>query len=213
MTPGLLIILSGPSGTGKGTVCNILLKNSQNLYFSISMTTRPPRPEEKDGINYYFVTEKEFKELIEADAFLEWAKVYGHYYGTPRHNVEMKLAEGEDVLLEIDTQGAKKIKSNYSQGIFIFLLPPSLQELRRRIEDRGTEKLEKILERFSAASQEISEVNYYNYLTVNDLPERAAEQIKSIIEAEKCKVSRNKGLIDRLRKGELINVHDIPFYR
>ena len=213
MTPGLLIILSGPSGTGKGTVCNILLKNSQNLYFSISMTTRPPRPEEKDGINYYFVTEKEFKELIEADAFLEWAKVYGYYYGTPRRNVEMKLAEGKDVLLEIDTQGAKKIKSNYSQGIYIFLLPPSLQELRRRIEDRGTENLEKIQERFSASSQEISEVNYYNYLTVNDLPERAAQQIKSIIEAEKCKVSRNRGLIDRLRKGEHINVHDIPFYR
>ncbi|RQD77810.1 MAG: guanylate kinase [Candidatus Syntrophonatronum acetioxidans] len=204
MTPGLLIILSGPSGTGKGTVCDILSKNNPSLVFSISMTTRPPRPEEKEGKNYFFVTEHKFKKMIEEEAFLEWAKVYGYYYGTPRHNVEINLTEGKDVLLEIDTQGAKKVKSNYSKGVFIFLLPPSLQELRRRIEERGTEDPEKIQERFSAASLEILEVEYYNYLTVNDIPERAAQHIRSIIEAEKCRVNRNKGLIDRLRRGELI---------
>lgn len=204
MTPGLLIVLSGPSGTGKGTVCEILSRKNHNLVFSISMTTRPPRPEEKEGADYFFVTERKFKELIEENAFLEWAKVYGYYYGTPKKTAEMNLARGKDVMLEIDTQGAKRVKANYSQGVFIFLLPPSLQELKRRIQDRGTEDPDKIRERFSASLLEISEVDNYNYLVVNDSPKRAAQKIDSIIQAERCRVNRNVEMIEKLRRGELI---------
>ncbi len=204
MANGLLIVLSGPSGTGKGTVCKILAAEIHNLIFSISMTTRPQRPGEKDGVNYFFVTEERFERLIHENAFLEWAKVYGHYYGTPRSFVESNLAEGKDVLLEIDTQGAKKIKSNLSEGVYIFLIPPSLTELKRRIVERGTELPEKVEERFTAAFLEIQEGINYDYIALNDLPERAALTIKNIIEAEKCLVTRNEELLEKLRRGDLI---------
>ncbi len=204
MANGLLIVLSGPSGTGKGTVCRILAAEIHNLIFSISMTTRPQRPGEKDGVNYFFVTEERFKRLIQENAFLEWAKVYGHYYGTPRSFVESNIAEGKDVLLEIDTQGAKKIKSNFSEGVYIFLIPPSLTELKRRIVERGTELPEKVEERFTAAFLEIQEGINYDYIALNDLPERAALTIKNIIEAEKCRVTRNGELLEKLRRGDLI---------
>ncbi len=204
MANGLLMVLSGPSGTGKGTVCRILAAQIPNLVISISMTTRPRRPEEKEGLNYFFVSEEKFKLLIEENAFLEWAKVYGHYYGTPRSYVQSNLAEGKNVLLEIDTQGARKIKSNFSEGIYIFLIPPSLTELKRRIVERGTELPEKVEERFTSASLEILEGINYNYIVLNDVPERAALNIKNIFEAEKCRVKRNEGVLEKLRRGELI---------
>ncbi|PKM83740.1 MAG: guanylate kinase [Firmicutes bacterium HGW-Firmicutes-13] len=204
MSQGLLIILSGPSGVGKGTVCSLLASKNRNLYFSISMTTRPPRPNEQNGVSYFFVSEEEFKKLIENDSFLEWAKVYGHYYGTPRSYVSSHIMKGKDVLLEIDTQGANKIKTYFPDEIFIFLLPPSLQELKRRIMERGTELPAKIEERYTASFLEIKEVKNYDYIAINDSPERAAEQIAAIIEAEKCRVKRNRELLERLRRGDHI---------
>ncbi len=204
MSQGLLIVLSGPSGVGKGTVCNLLASKNHSLYFSISMTTRPPRPKEQNGVNYFFVNEDEFKRLIEKNAFLEWAEVYGHYYGTPKDYVSSQIMKGRDVLLEIDTQGANRIKACFPDELFIFLLPPSLKELKHRIMERGTELPEKIEERYMASFLEIREVKNYDYIAINDLPDRAAEQINAIIQVEKCRVRRNSKLLERLRRGDHI---------
>lgn len=199
MAEGILIVLSGPSGVGKGTVGKVLAEEKEEIYFSISMTTRPPRTGEVDGVSYYFVEEEEFTRRVEEHDLLEWARVYGHYYGTPKEKVLNCLNRGQDVLLEIDTQGAKMIKSSFPQGVFVFLLPPSLRELKQRIIGRGTEPPEKVQERFTAASLEILEAGEYDYLVVNDFAERAAQEILHIIRAEKLKVSRNKNLIETLR--------------
>ncbi|MDO9573637.1 MAG: guanylate kinase, partial [Candidatus Contubernalis sp.] len=155
MAEGILIVLSGPSGVGKGTVGKVLAAEKEDLFFSISMTTRPPRPGEIEGVNYYFVGEDEFKKKIEQDELLEWARVYGDYYGTPREVVLNNIKKGQNVLLEIDTQGAKMIKSSFPDGVFLFLLPPSLNELKLRITGRGTETPQKLQERFNSAYLEI----------------------------------------------------------
>lgn len=199
MAEGILIVLSGPSGVGKGTVGKVLAAEKEDLLFSTSMTTRRPRTGEKDGRSYFFVEDEAFKKRIEEGSLLEWAKVYGHYYGTPREKVLSSLNKGLDVLLEIDTQGAKMIKSSFPQGVFVFLLPPSLKELKQRIIGRGTEPPEKVQERFTAASLEILEAKEYDYLVINDFSERAAEEIIHIIRAEKLKVKRNNNLIEILR--------------
>lgn len=204
MSRGLLIVLSGPSGVGKGTVCSLLASKCRNLCFSISMTTRPRRPNEQNGVNYFFVSKREFENLIEKDAFLEWAEVFGHYYGTPKDYVFSNLKKGRDVLLEIDTQGAGRIKTCFPDEVFIFLLPPSLEELKRRIMERGTELPAKIEERYLASFSEIKEVENYNYLAINDFPDRAADQISAIIKVEKCRVERNSDLLESLRRGDHI---------
>lgn len=130
---GVLIVISGPSGAGKGTICKELLKNNDNLYLSVSATTRNPREGEIDGVNYYFLTRENFLKRVEENDFLEYAEVYGNCYGTPKSNVEKMLEEGKDVILEIDIQGALKVKENFSEGVFIFVLPPSMEELKQRI--------------------------------------------------------------------------------
>jgi len=188
---GTLIVLSGPSGAGKGTICSNLLKSDDSLNLSISMTTRSPRGSEVDGVDYYFVSKEEFEKRISNDEFLEYAQVHGdNYYGTPKDKVEVVLKKGEDIILEIDIQGALKVKEKMPEGIFIFVMPPSMRELRDRLVKRNTETKEKIVERFRNAYKEINEVTKYNYIVINDEVELAVDKVKAIILAEKCRVDR-----------------------
>lgn len=187
---GLLIVLSGPSGSGKNTVCDEVKKNNSNIWESISMTSRKPRKGEEDGNAYYFVSENEFEKNIEDDKMLEWAKFAGNYYGTPKESVQKHLDKGEDVILVIEIQGALQIKKKLPQALFIFLLPPSMRELKRRLTDRHTESEEKILERFETAYKEINEISKYNYVIINDKVEEAAQKLDAIIKAERCRVDR-----------------------
>ena len=198
---GLLIVISGPSGAGKGTVCKALLKEVKDLNISISMTTRKPRVGEIDGINYYFVQEDYFKKMVEERELLEYAKVYDNYYGTPKRKVLEKLNQGKDVILEIDIQGALKVKSQFSEGVFIFIVPPSMEELENRIKKRGTETEEEVAKRFQSSYKEINYVSKYNYIVINDEIEKAVERVKSIIIAEKCRVDRLKDTILKTIEG------------
>lgn len=197
---GILLIVSGPSGAGKGTICQALLKQDHNLHYSISATTRLPRNGEVHGINYLFISQDEFKQMIQDDNLLEWAEVYGNFYGTPRQYVTDMLNEGKNVILEIDTQGAMQIKNKFPQGVFIYIIPPSLDELANRISKRGTDSPESIRNRLSCVRQELSYVHNYNYIVVNDVVTIAAEKIAAIMQAEKCHVSRNIALIDDIHK-------------
>ena len=198
MQKGLLIIISGASGTGKGTVCKKLLAENQNIFYSISATTRKPRAGETDGVEYFFVTVEEFKNWIAEDKFLEYAEVYGNFYGTPIHKVEERLNRGEDVLLEIDIQGALNVMKKRPDGVYIFLLPPSLEELKNRIKGRGTETPESLARRLESAKSEIATGKKYQYAVVNDKIENAVEKIQAILAAERCKVSRNENLFENL---------------
>jgi len=198
---GLLIVLSGPSGAGKGTVCKALLEKEKNLKLSISATTRKPRKNEIEGENYFFTSVDNFQNMIENNSLLEWAKVYDNYYGTPTDFVLKNLDEGKDVILEIDIQGALKIKDKFPEGVFIFIMPPSMEELKNRIKKRGTETEEEILKRFKSAYEEINFVSRYNYVVINDNIDSAVEKIKSIIIAEKCRVDRNKDLYLEIKEG------------
>lgn len=187
---GLLIVLSGPSGSGKNTVCDEVKKNNKNIWESISMTSRKPRKGEIDGKSYYFVTEEEFKKNIEDNNMLEYAKFAGNYYGTPKKNIQKHLDNGEDVILVIEIQGALQIKQKVAQALFVFLLPPSMKELKRRLIDRNTESSSKVMERFERAYKEINELSKYNYVIVNDNVKDAAKKLESIILAERCSVDR-----------------------
>lgn len=187
---GLLIVLSGPSGSGKNTVCDRVKEENPNIWESISMTSRQPRKGEKDGVNYYFVTREEFEENIKKDNMLEYAQFAGNYYGTPRKSVQKHLDKGEDVILVIEIQGALQIKKKLPQALFVFLLPPSMRELKRRLTDRGTESEEKIVKRFETAYKEINEISKYNYVIVNDKVDNAASKLSAIIKAERCRVDR-----------------------
>ena len=197
MRQGLLIVISGPSGTGKGTVCKELLKQHPEISYSVSATTRQPRTGEVHGINYWFTEKAEFERMIQDEDLLEWAEVYGNYYGTPVKKVREMLDAGQDVLLEIDTQGAMKVKERFPDGLYIFIIPPSLVELERRIRGRGTETEESICRRLHAASEEIRIGLNYDYVVENDVVEVAAKKIAAIVVAEKCAIERNR---DRLQK-------------
>lgn len=187
---GLLIVISGPSGAGKGTICEQLRKN-KNIWISTSMTTREPRGQEKNGKEYFFVTKEEFEQRIKDDKFLEYAIVHNNqYYGTPKDKIEEKLNKGYDVILEIDIQGALKIKEKIAEAICIFIMPPSMDELKTRLINRHTESKDKVLERFKTAYNEINEVTKYNYVVVNDLVKNATKKVEGIILAEKCRVDR-----------------------
>ena len=198
MQKGLLIVISGASGTGKGTVCKKLLAESSTLFYSISATTRKPRAGETDGVEYYFVTVDEFKNWIAEEKFLEYAEVYGNFYGTPIHKIEERLNRGEDVLLEIDIQGALNVMKKRPDGVYIFLLPPSLEELKNRIQGRGTESQETFERRFEAAFGEIETGKKYQYVVVNDTVDAAVSKIEAILAAERCKVNRNENLFEKL---------------
>ena len=188
---GLLIVISGPSGAGKGTIVDRIINEDKNTKVSISMTSRDPRGTEKNGVEYYFVTKDEFEEKINNDEFLEYAVVHGgKYYGTPKANIEDDLSKGYNVILEIDIQGALKIQEKIKEALFIFIMPPSMEELKRRLINRNTESKDKILERFKTAYNEINEFKKYNYVVVNDDLDIAVDKVKSIIKAEKCRVDR-----------------------
>lgn len=195
-TRGILWVTSGPSGAGKSTLLDKVLIHFPDSLFSVSATTRPPRPGEKDGVNYYFVTHAKFEEMIKENAFLEWAKVHDNYYGTPIAPVEKHLSEGKDVILDIDVQGALQVKAiNHPDAVFVFIAPPDILELRRRLEERKTEDPQKIENRINTAKWELTKIPEYEYVIVNDDIEKATEDLVSVIKTEKCKTRRRKDLV------------------
>lgn len=185
---GQLIIISGPSGSGKGTLVSKLL--NKNRWLSISTTSRKIRTNDIEGETYNFVSVQEFEKLIKEDYFLEYTKYAGNYYGTPKSKIKEKLEEGKDVFLEIEIEGAANIKKQVPEAIFIFIMPPSLKELVKRLKKRNTDTNDKIIERFKTAYKEINEVTKYNYVVVNDKVDKALEKIEAILKAEKCRVDR-----------------------
>ena len=188
---GLLIVVSGPSGCGKSTLNGLLLERRKNIVMSISDTTRPIRGKEVNGVDYNFISPDEFKENIKNDKYLEYAMVYkDKYYGTPTEFVDNKLKNGIDVILEIDIEGARKINEKRKDAIFIFIMPPSMKELKERLISRKTESKEQVIERFKTAYKEINEVSKYNYVIVNDDLEDALNKMDAIITCEKCRVDR-----------------------
>lgn len=188
---GLLIVVSGPSGAGKDSIINEVMKKKEtNAWVSISMTSRPLRGSEENGKDYFFVTREEFEENIKQGNFLEYAEYNGNYYGTPKHKIDEYLNKGIDVILIIEIQGALQIKDLIPEALFIFIMPPSMEELKSRLINRGTDSEDKIIARFKTAYQEINEVTKYNYVVVNDELEKAVGKVSSILQAEKCRVDR-----------------------
>ena len=200
---GLLLVVSGPSGAGKGTICKALLNKNDKIKLSVSATTRKPRNGEVHGVNYFFLEKEEFTTMIENGEFLEYAQIYDNFYGTPKAAIMECLEKGQDVILEIEMQGASQIKEVCPDGVFIFVLPPSLEELKNRIVGRGTETAEEIEKRFSCAFDEINKIVDYDYFIVNDDVEKSVKQVEGIILSEKNKVTRYKDSIIRKFKEEL----------
>ena len=199
---GLLIIISGPSGAGKGTGYNEVVARRPNIKKSVSVTTRNPRPGEVEGVHYYFRTLEQYQEMIAKGEFLETASVYCNYYGTPKAPVLKMLADGNDVMFEIDTLGAEQIRKKYPKSITIFLMPPSFEELERRLRGRGTESEEAITRRLGLARSELSKYKLFDYIVFNDNVENAIEGVISIIDAEKSKTARNETIIKKLLNQE-----------
>lgn len=187
---GLLIVVSGPSGAGKDTICQKLIKENSNIWMSVSMTTRKPRPLEKDGVDYFFVSSEDFLNKIKDNTFLEYASYNDNYYGTPKDKVEEKLNEGKDVILVIDINGAINIKKIIPSALFIFIMPPDMETLKNRLIGRKTESKDKVVQRFITAYNEVNNYKKYNYVVVNDKVEDAVNKVKSIIQSEKCRVDR-----------------------
>lgn len=187
---GILVVVSGPSGCGKSTLNDLLLRSRKNITMSISDTTRKPRGEEKDGVEYNFLTKEQFEENIKNDKYLEYATVHSHYYGTPKHNINKLLKNGIDVILEIDIEGARKVKEKCPNAVFIFIMPPSMEILKERLMGRKTESKEQLVERFKTAYKEINEVTKYNYVIVNDDLNESLLKMNSILECERCRVDR-----------------------
>lgn len=190
MSKGLLVVVSGPSGVGKGTICNALRAKDRELVYSVSATTRPMREGEVEGINYFFLSKEDFLAKIEAGAFLEWAEVYGNFYGTPKWIIDAQLSAGKNVLLEIDMQGAVQVKKAYPESVLIFILPPSEEELAKRLSGRGTDSAEVVAGRLACWQQEKEMLKYYDYAVVNDTVESALKKVSHIIAAEACSVKR-----------------------
>lgn len=200
MDDGLLVVISGPSGAGKGTICKKLKEAMKDLKVSVSATTRKPREGEIEGESYFFINEDNFIKMINNDDFLEYAKVYGNYYGTPKQEVFKQLEAGNDIILEIDIQGALQVKKNCPKGVFIFILPPSLNELKNRIEGRGTDSKDVILKRMQCAYDELDYAFEYDYVVLNDEVDSAVDKIQCIINAEKNRAIRKKAIINKIRE-------------
>ncbi len=201
VTPqGILLVVSGPSGAGKGTICQMLRDQLPDLGYSISVTTRQPRVGEVDGKSYFFKTVPQVKEMIANGEFLEYAEVYGNYYGTPKQYVMDQLNKGQDVLLEIDIQGALQVKKAFPEGVFVFIVPPSLDELSARIYKRGTDSVDVIERRMASAASELTYAQEYDYIIVNDIAEKAADKVLTIMEAERYRVARTYFIVDQICK-------------
>lgn len=198
MNKGLLIIVSGPSGAGKGTVLKEVFDEIESLRYSVSVTTRKPREGEKEGESYFFKSLEEFEDMIEMDEFLEYQPVFGNYYGTPKEYVERLRTAGYDVVLEIDVKGAMSVKERVSDAVLIFLTPESKEILRSRLINRKTESAAELEKRVGESIRELETVEKYEYVVVNDTIERCADDIIAIINAEKRKVGRNAEFINRL---------------
>ena len=192
---GQLIILSGPSGSGKGTIVKRLLSERDDTVLSVSMTTRAPRPGEVDGVHYHFRTREEFEKVIAEDGFLEYAEYNGNYYGTPEAPIRRLLSEGKNVILEIEVQGAEKVMNHRSDLVSIFITIPSIEELERRLRDRGTETDEIVRGRMETARQELARAFRYHYVVLNDVVERATARINTIIDAESMRYSRMENTV------------------
>ena len=188
---GLLLVVSGPSGVGKGTVCAEFVKSHPSCLLSVSATTRKPREGEKDGVNYYFLSEDEFRKKIADGGFLEHAVFCSNYYGTPKAQVMEKIENGIDVILEIEVQGAMQVRSHYPEAVFVFVIPPSMQALEDRLRGRNTETDEVIRKRLARAKEEFSYIEKYNYVLLNDTVEKATQRLDAIIAAEKCRIPYN----------------------
>jgi guanylate kinase len=199
---GLVFIISAPSGAGKTTVVREVIRRLPGLKFSVSFTTRLPRPNEKDGEDYHFVSHSVFQKMVEKNEFLEWAEVLGNRYGTPRPDFKKLESEGTDLILDIDTQGAKKAKNEISQPVLVYLLPPSLKVLRERLINRGVDSLEMVKFRLSSARKDMEEAEGYQYVIVNDSVDEAVDKLKSIIVAERCRRSKHLILEENKRGWE-----------
>ena len=195
---GVLLVLSGPSGAGKGTICNKLREKRNDLSYSVSATTRAPRNGEVDGKDYFFITIDHFKEMIENDEMLEYAEIYGNYYGTPKPYVMNILEQGKDVVLEIDPQGALQIKKRFPDAVFVFIVPPSLDELTKRMYKRGTDSEEVIKRRLSSATSELEYASKYDYIIVNDEVEKATNKVSNIIDAERNRAVRTFFIVNEI---------------
>jgi guanylate kinase len=195
----MLYVITGPSGCGKSTLVRGVLEELKNVEFSVSFTTRKKRGTEKEGRDYYFISEKEFKNMIQEDKLVEWAVVHSHYYGTSKREVEKK-GMGRDLLLDIDVQGAEQIKEKYKKAVFVFILPPEFLELKRRLDRRGQENAESIRRRLEVARREIRHYYQFDYIIVNDELDKATEELKSIILTQRCRTDiRKKQIMPILR--------------
>lgn len=195
---GLLIVVSGPSGTGKGTVLKLVKESCEDVRFSVSATTRKPREGEIDGKNYFFKSVEEFRQMIKNNEFVEWVEYCDNFYGTPKKYIEDSIEQGYNVILELEVDGAINIKDQYPDSVTIFMIPPSFEELRLRIEGRGTEKPEIVEKRLNKAKQELMLINKYDYVTINNNVEDAVREINSIIIAEKLRYLRNKNILHEM---------------
>lgn len=201
MSKGVLIVFSGPSGCGKGTVLNEYLKNrDSNVFISVSATTRAPREGEVNGKHYHFITTQEFENKIENDGMLEHAQYCGNYYGTPRDEVYNHLENGDDVILEIEVQGALQIREKCPEAVQIFVAPPSMEELKNRLIGRGTEDIETINKRIATAYEEMKLAYNYDFVVVNDTVEAASARLNTIVEANRCNKNNMKNFLDEVIK-------------
>lgn len=196
---GILIVISGFSGAGKGTLVKALLKKYENYALSISMTTRKPREGERDGVEYFFTDREHFEETIRQDGLIEYAQYCGNYYGTPREYVEQQMQAGNNVILEIEIQGALKIKEQFPESLLVFVTPPSAEELKRRLVNRGTESSDAIAKRLARASEESEGMEAYDYIVVNDELDVCVEEVHMLVEASRRAPVRREAFIEEIR--------------
>mgnify|MGYP000634916335 FL=1 len=201
MKKGTFFVLSGPSGSGKGTVLQEVLRKSDRIVYSVSATSRSPRAGEVDGINYYFKSREEFETLIKADAFIEYTETYGNYYGTLKSEVEKAIVNGKNIILEIDPVGARNVRAHYPDAVLMFLVAPDLEVLSSRLSGRGSENAETFKIRHDAALSEMENATLYDYVVVNDFVERAADDILAIIRAENLRTKNSIEILSRIKGG------------